>query len=227
MSVTWATFRTQLRRSILKDVGENDDPDSYTYGHSVLLDAFTWALREFAAHTAVATSTSFTGDGTTTEFAMPSNLFSPLEREALVSLNNGSTVEYLRPLSRDLGATFTLVDDIYQFWEWPVGTLKFFTAPLSGVTINVDYFAHWDAPLADTDVISVPQWAFQPLMYLTASIAHLGASSGTASIRQWNQRPDTGTPEHNPLYQNARHFREFYEIALSKMTPQRRQRWQS
>lgn len=223
MSVSWATLRTRVRRSILGDTGT-----SPVWSDDQLLDYIGWALDEFCAHTAVATSTSYPCDGETHEFVLPDNIYEPITRAGAVALKQDEQIEYLEPIRFTPGATWPddEPDETSQpraFWEWPTGTLRLGFIPKDSSTLTVYYFAHWDKPTDDNSILDVPHWAEEALAYLVGAIAMSPLGVQTSNIRRWNDRLDSGTPEHNPSHRQAEFFRRMYQEVLRVHPPQERE----
>lgn len=205
-----------LRRSILQDVVTVDSDPRWT--DEELVDFTWWALDQVAVHTAVATATSFSATGA--EYDMPGNMLSdePLDINGVVRLQKTTgDIVYLDPVKYTDGLNLTS-RGFYSRGNTLVLTFE----PLPGERILVDYYAHYDRPSADDDVVNVPRWLITPLMYLIGAHALAGAGLKTAFIRQWGAKPDTGSPEHNPLKQQQKWFLEMYELEMVKHSPQER-----
>lgn len=223
--ITWATLRAQTRRSVLNDaiVAGRDEKWSNTQ----LLDAVKWALDEFCAHTAVATATSFTMDGSDSSVSLPDNVYLSPEEAGVVLLTENDKRAYLKPYLRVPGDVFsedalTADTEPRMFWEQPSGTLHFGFVPSSGSTIEIQYFAYYNHPINDESEIAIPRWAEYPVALLIGCSAITEASAQTSNIRQYGVRPDTGNPEHNPLHRHAEFLMQTYERLVGRVTPQRR-----
>lgn len=206
----WATFREQVRRSVLKD------PNRITWTDDQLRDICWWALDTFCAHTAVATSVTYDATGTT--YALPDNQFESLEEAGLVyTIDSANTRTYLPP--------FFLASEapsLISYEEFPKGTLLLSDTP-NDATLVVRYFAYYNHPYADDDTIDVPAWGIPALSFLIGAHAMSSVAVNAGNIRQWNSKTDSGNPEHNPLQSLQRHFLQLYENEINRFPRQERQ----
>lgn len=225
--LTWAAYRDRVRRTILDDaIVDGNDPK---WSNDQLLDCVRWSLQEFAAHTAVATATSFTMDGETTQIVVPEHAYESLIEAGMLTVTENDSLEYLKPSRRVLGTTEVAHAGERSFWEWPRNILNLTFIPIAGAVVEVCYFALYNAPVNDNDIINIPAWAEQAVAYLMGAAAMAGKSVQTADIRRWLAKPDSGTPIQNSLIQQTDHFRLLYEQVVQKHPPQQREnltQWQ-
>lgn len=222
--LTWAVFKEQVRRTILKDSVPDEETNDYRWSDAEIQDCTWWALDQFAAHTAQATSVEFPATGV--QFQMPDNYLDTddLDYTALVSVTDAKgNLSYLEPIkySGAFKESFN-VKSIEGFYEWPKGYINLTYTPPTGSTLRVDYFAYYNHPYADNDTIDVPRWGRVALVYLVSAHTLSGASLKTSIIRQWGAKPDTGTPEHNPIRSQQKWFLDLYEAEMLKHSPQNR-----
>jgi hypothetical protein len=217
----WSDFRTIIRRTLLADENASD-----RYSNNALLDSVGWALDAFCAHTAAVSSFETTGDGTTTTFTLPDNVYAPVDEAGLVYLQTDTTTrKYPIPVFKQPGA---LVDDEDGFYVWDQNQLVFLTAPESGATLEVFYYAFYTHPTKDADTIDAPDWALGAIAYLTASFALSNEMTKEAVQGDFRQRPDTGTPIQLPLAVLQDRWRRLYEDEIKRHTQQERRylkRW--
>jgi hypothetical protein len=128
--MNWATYRTQIRRSILKEI----TPINWT--NDSLLDACGWALDTFCAHTAIATGVIY--EAPEQMVALPDDVFGDLEVTGLVYVLT-SPVLVIKPASlltyEDTQST------VYSIWG---STLTFSTVPEANVALR--YFTYYPHP---------------------------------------------------------------------------------
>lgn len=210
--LTWATFREQIRRSILKD------PTAITWKDEVLLDVCGWALDTFSAHTALATGISFPATGTT--YALPEDVYENVEDAGLVYLQRGTSITYLPSNRLRLEDSSDL-----SYSEWPQGTLLLSSLPSGTSTLYVRYFATYPHPVADSDPILIPLWARHAVAHLIGAYAMTSVSVNAGNIRQWNTKQDSGTPIQNPLETQQKTLMELYERSIARVTRQDRQNY--
>jgi hypothetical protein len=109
-----------------------------------------------------------------------------------------------------------------QFNTWvnswyisPTGTIRFLNAIKAGVRIF--YSTYWTVPSDDDDDLETPNFCDNALVYYAASHCALSKASQSASIRQFNTKVDSGTPEQNPLEQMSIQFIKRFEREMSIM----------
>lgn len=218
---TWEQFRLQVRRSILKDTEPDEETGLYRWDNPELLDFCWWALAEFAQHTAVATATAYP-EAIGVEYDLPDNILSgePIDQTILVFFEQSTgAVTHYQPVDYTEDLETRRIDRGY----YSVGQkLYLTTAPGAGNTLKVRYFAHYDKPYVDSDLVKVPEWAIAPLGYLIGFHALAGFALKASSIRQWNTKKDSGNPVQNPLADQQKYFRRLYDEALLRYPPQNR-----
>lgn len=204
---TWGVFRSQIRRSVLKSLTQD------TWGDEALKDMMGWALQTFAAHTAMPSGVTYTG-ATGTVFTLPDNIYSPLDETGVVYLVTTSGFEAVNPYYR------TEDGQSYDIW----GNDLIFREELDGSKdLQIKYFAYYPEPSSDSDEIMVPGWAFSALSYLMGALALTPEGVQSANIRQWNDRYDSGNPEHNSLRAQQEHFIKLYEREIGRHVRQDRE----
>lgn len=223
MAITWETFRQQIRDTVLQDSVPDTETNEFKYSNAELLVYCGWALDHFADHTAVATATSFTIVDDVFEYDLPDNLFKddPVDVTLTVfTAESDDTRVYLDPIRF---SDLVRLDNGEGFYVTPENRLKITKEDLGdATTLNLWYYAYYNSPSADSDLIAVPRWAYTALSYLIAAHALSGESLKSANIRQYNARPDTGQPEHNPLAKQQERYMKMYDTLLSKHDPQMR-----
>lgn len=201
---TWGDYRTQLRRSVLKD------PDKVTWSDDVLRDLVGWALDTFCAHTAVPTGVSY-ATPTGTSVAVPTNAFGDVETTGLLYLQT-TPIQIVEP--QRFSGTATESTYFYSVWG---SEIVLSSVPTASLTLR--YFAYYDHPVLDSDVLQCPQWSFLPLNYLIAAGALTSVGVQSANISQWDEK---GNEENNALRAQQKYFMALYEDALRRQTPQDR-----
>jgi hypothetical protein len=212
MAIAWGVLREQARRTILKDVSIGVTKIS----NESLLDSLRWALSTLCDHTAAASGVTFT-DTTVLEYALPGNLYEPLETSGIVTLSLSGTVSYLNPVRVTESAT-----DGYYVWG---DQIVLTSLPSSGSTLNIKYFADYISPINDEDLVYIPQWAEGPVALLLGAYALTGFAVNSSQISQWKEKPEAGQPEHNALRAQANWMIEQYDIWISRYPRQQRQQF--
>lgn len=228
MSYTWGELLSEVRSNLLRDTVPDAETNEFKFLDSDLLACCRWALDTFAQHTAIATATSYT-PATGLHYQLPDNLYEPepLEQTGFVYVQKSDgTNQYLDPINYSDSLT---VFDSDGFYTYPDGTLTLSlqnqTAFGTSDVLVVRYFAYYTYPVQVSDVIGTPRWARQILAYLIAAHAISGFAFKSASIRQWGAKPDTGTPEQNPLRKQQEAFMCLANETMDKFPRQDRTNW--
>jgi len=101
--------------------------------------------------------------------------------------------------------------------EYPYGSLSF--SKERGETYTLFYLATWTKPdesTQPTDPIEPPDHAVIGMALYAAAYAMLPQSVGSSEIRQFNQRIDSGNPEHNPLQKSATFFLSLFRDEMNR-----------
>ncbi len=220
MAISLSDFRDQVRNLLLADAIPDDNGD-FKFVEPQFKYAVWWATDQFANHTAQPSSVTFTTP-TTYTYQLPDNRYEgdKIDTSGQVFLLHSDLttkildpIEYTENLERDTGA---------GFYTYPDDVLNITTLPLSTDILTVRYFAYYDHPQSDDDLIRVPRWAIMPLAYLAASHILSNESLKTANIRQYAADEDKGTPEHNPLLKQQMQYLAIYDREIAKHMPQDR-----
>ena len=198
MAITWTTLRNQIR-DLLAQASTSD------YTDAQLLIYANWALDDFTANQGFGQEKSLAvvADGTTTSFDAPADM---IEVNS-VKLSGGDYAEPYEPfpgseLPTSTSYTYT------AYWMY-ANQLHFNEAPaVSSFTLY--YKAYYTAIAEDADSIAIPRWAEQAVAFYAGYVALSSQAVGSGDVRQWNQRQDSGNPEHNPLGKVAEQFYAAY-----------------
>lgn len=219
--VKWGTLRNYILSGILKDA------DGTTYLPENLKIYARWACVELALHTAQATSKEWNCDGKTSQFPLPADMVDSVEKSGLVYLLDGATVKYIDAVHLQAGTSWPVASPttVQGYWEWPTGVLTLGFIPKSGQKIGIQYFKIWDAPESDNDELAFPQYCEHPFAFFVAAYAMDAESTQSSSIRQWNTKSDSGSPEDNPLQRQSEYFMKQAHRLLSKIPSQDRENY--
>lgn len=225
-------FRAMLRRSILKD--EAADPNKYKWSDDSLTDLIGWALDTFCAHTAQPSTVLYQHGqpqnptdptvcwdmGVDTVFPLPDDVFEKPDLSGRVKIEVDGRTGYYDPVN------YSQRQELWTghgFYTWPETSLVLTSAPGTGATLTLYYFAFWPHPVLDTDPIPGPRWALPALAHLVGAYALSGYAMRSANIAQWKEKPEAGTPEDNALRSQQRWLLEMYEQLLLKYPRQDRE----
>jgi hypothetical protein len=200
----WATFRTQVRRSIL------EDPDKVTWtDDDELMDFCGWALDTFCAHTAVASSVLYEDIAAST-LVLPDNVYGDVESSGYVYLNvtdvGWSQVKPARLFD------FAPSEEItYSVW----GSTLQFSEAVSG-DVLVRYFALYPHPTDDNSEITIPAWAYTAVAHLIGAYALTMKGISSAGIDRYKGEEDRGSPEDNALRAQQVHLLKVYDLEIAR-----------
>jgi hypothetical protein len=99
------------------------------------------------------------------------------------------------------------------WYIYPSGTITFLNAIQAGVRIS--YSTYWTMPEDDTDDLETPAFCDSAIILFAASQCALAKAVQSASIRQFNMKVDSGSPEDNPLQQMSNTLLRRYEREMS------------
>lgn len=203
MARAWSEIRAKVRAAVLKDVLTVDQTTAdYRWSDDELLIGVQFALAQFAAHTAYAAATSFT-PATGTVYSLPPDVYDGDNTEQTLSVylaegTTTTTVTYLDPVRYTPGINPR--GGSQGYYVFPDDSLNIIQgSSKEASSLNLHYFAYWPEPVLGTDLVLVPRWAEMVICYLTGGHVLSGNGLKTANIRQWNAKPDTGSPEDNPI----------------------------
>jgi len=227
---TWGEYQPYVRSAVLKDTAA--DPSDYRWSEASVYAYFCQALKQFAAHTAATdTETYAIANATTSTLTLPADIYDDAVQTTVLVYNDGEKRVLLEGMALKPGMVLTevapgAVTYPRSFWEWPKGTLNLGFTLKNGTSADLWYFANWALPDDEGDddyVLPIPSWAELPVAYLIGAFAAVAEGMQASNIRQWNTRPDTGTPEHNPLHRQTEHMMMLYRDLISWHPPQNRQ----
>jgi hypothetical protein len=225
MAITFSNMEAIIRRTVLKDSNVS------RWTKAQLLDAVGWALDIFAIHTAIPSSITWTVDSTQpTTYTMPGNIFSDPMTTALLryKLVSEDRYEMLPGIRYTVGTSWLgIVPDETTvprgWWVWPDTTLNLRFKPERNSELTMLYFAKYTRPVDDNSVMEIPSWAEGPVAILAGSFCVTAESTATSYLRQFGTKPDTGTPEQNPLQRQATYLYDLYLRIVQQYPAQERE----
>jgi hypothetical protein len=222
---TWEAFRTNLT-TVLGD----DNRDEPTWSDEELLAYMNFALRAVADHTADEKGVVTVIDEATTSFSLPADLLAL----GPVTLEVDGRVKMLTPARRPAPASVpahpvsipasTSAPDTFYRWQ---RELRFAVPLPAGAILSVDYYGYWDRLAEDEDELDVPAWMEEALHWAMLMRCMSKPGLQAATIRPWNTRQDSGSPEDNPPMIYAEYCRKQYERILSEHARQDRGGWEA
>lgn len=194
MAIRWATLCSQIQAllsSVQSSVAEDD-----------LMIYANWALDTLTSKVQRPSDVIYEGDSVTTEFTLPDNLY----EIRVIEWTSGEYAEEYIPVPGEELPTSANATPAYWRDE---NQLTWNVAPTTAFTVH--YGAYWDRITGDDDEIAIPRWAEQAIAFYTGHLALLSQSAQSDDIGQWDQKMDSGQPEHNPLARAAQRWLAEYE----------------
>jgi hypothetical protein len=208
-----ATFKSRVIRLLGDEVIEQDYGEPIAgniYSAAALLDACCAALDAITVR--VWKQSIHEIEETGTEFDLPIDL---IEIEGVYDNENEMLVPQL-PFVQGHSLT---VESVNAWIPYPYGCITFMNE-LNEDGALIYYSANWAYPEEDEDVLEPPEIASTALCFYAASYLLLSQAATTGSIRQFNQKVDSGAPTDNPVKDMSTYFLNRYETELRQL-PQR------
>jgi hypothetical protein len=176
-----------------------NDPDGTTTGQDTVYDGILHAHEAILPWVPKLDSITITSgsDGT---LVLPTNLYQ------VQSLYYVDANKFIPRLFASPGKYFPTDYDNIGWIDIPFGKLTVQPNPAEGTEFVLYCICYWNVPETEDDisfVIEAPRSAHAGLVYYAASHALVPRAVNSASIRQFNQRIDSGNPEDNPLKAEA------------------------
>lgn len=194
-----------------------DDPAGTDYDDDIVYDSFTAAFDAILPWVPMFNEAILTAGSIGDVFQLPDDVYSV---QAVQRVEDG----YFLPRATIAPNTQRNVSlDIENNWiEYPSGYLSLHATLDEGGELKVYYLAEWPKPSTASDftfVVTVPSYAHQGMVLYAASQMLLPTGTSTATIRQWNLRVDSGTPEDNPLELMSDVFLRRFHHEMKMMPP--------
>lgn len=192
-----------------------NDPNESTYSDELVYDGVV------AAHQAILPWVPKYATGALTAGSDGQLLQLPSDCYQIQSVRRDDDGLYLSRASMAPGTVRH--DDVQTALDWinyPAGYIHLNYAVDEGDTFTLYYFARWGLPssVADTQfVLEVPEMAIQGMVYYAGAHVLIPSAVNSATIRQFNLRVDSGTPEHNPLKAESDYLRSLFYTEMKLM----------
>lgn len=201
-----ATFG-ELKSRILRLLG---DPSGEGYSQELLMDAVQaaqLAILPWMPKTAVTSLAA--GD---TVYTLPADFYA-VETVVVTSTGECLPAAMFSP-GQYHGAYISGTND----WiEYPAGSLTF--SKELPEAYDLYYLATWTELTESTDnayTLEVPPQAIVGMVFYGAAYALQPIAVGTAEIRQFGTRVDSGNPEHNPLQKSSLHLLNLFQNEMNR-----------
>ncbi len=172
-----------------------EDPQRESYEDIAFLDAITSAHDALLPFWPQAKVGAIVAASDTRIYDLPVDTY---EVEAIV---DSSTGEVLPQASLYAGAFLGQTATAPNDWAmYPAGSVTFFKAPANN--LDLYYSAYWTKPTEgakDDDDLEPPDFLITAMTYYGAAYMITPPAVSITEIRQFNQKVDSGNPEHNPM----------------------------
>jgi len=200
--ITWGAYREQIQAAVLRDV------DSATWTKEVLLTVFGWALKTLATHTAREASVTYTVTGVS--LPLPADMSGRLEDGSMIyNTTSAGKQVYFKAWEESPDAKTA-----YYTWA-----SRIYHPETATGTLTILYFADWEVPVSDSDLLALPQWSYTPLQFLVSAYALTSVGNESANIRQWEERDS----ERNALREQQINMLNLYDREIARHKRQIRQ----
>jgi len=206
MGILFSALRDKIYRMLDDPTGEGFSEDLLKDGIHAALDAILPWVPMRATVTLAVTS----GSNGNMEYALPDDCYGI---EGVYDID-GVPIRYAR-----------LDPEMYrgdasqeQDWiEYPIGHLLFSKEVTDDLTVF--YVAYWPKPTTSNSYIAVPNHLVTALSLYATAYSLIPGGISSATIRQFNQRVDSGTPEDNPLGTRVEKLLRLFEIEMNRYPP--------
>jgi len=204
----------ELKRRALRLIGEPEASDLIPVGGArvgadLLLEAICAGLDAILPWVSQSKVATLTGDGERVEFDLPTDLY---RIESVYDAKSKEFIPMARMIPRQPWADVT-VDMGYL--EYPDQHITFSRA-LSTDGGTIYYSALWTKPTADDSPISAPLIAHTGIVLFATAYCLLSLATQVATIRPYNTRTDSGTPEDNPIKDMADYYQKWFETEMNR-----------
>jgi len=190
-----------------------------TYSDELIYEAVCNATDAILPWVPKASLTTFVADGILDRFSLPADCYNV---EAVQDADLGNFVEKDNIAAgkiRNSTSTNTSVKS-FSWIEYPRGQIYLSRVIEADRNIRVYYTAYFNKPESKDDfdfVLETPRFAVAGMIFWASAYCVLPFATGSAQVRQWNQRIDSGTPTDNALEQNARFYRQLFVDEMSRV----------
>lgn len=234
MSLTWAEYRNQIRRTIVSDAFDPEFEEIPVWTDEEFRDALGWSLDTFAAHTALPRLVAYDkstikikGDNpiyydmsVDRSFPLPDDVYEDIQTTGMVYFVSGDKINLLDPVNYTPG--LKPLNSNRGFYVWPENTLNIMESMKADDTLYIRYFAYYPCPQDGTDIVQIPRWARKAVAYLIGSNLLAGVGVQSARIDRFKDREDSGNPVQNAIRVQQEWFRKLYEQEIARYSRQDR-----
>jgi hypothetical protein len=189
-----------------------DDPSAEGYPDNVICDAINSAQDAILPWVPKLGITTIVGTGIT-NYILPVDFY---EVQSILDANGQSLNKAtLSPDSYHGDSTEASNDWIL----YPTGYISFSKALVAGTDYTFYYTARYTEvaiPLSPEAVVEPPGWTSAALSYFAASLLLVPQAVSAATIRQFNTRVDSGTPEQNPMQKSVTFLQSLFLMEMNR-----------
>ena len=206
---TWGALKAEVGRIV-------NDPQLTKFS-DIMLAGVNDALRMLASvHTGVASVSVMVSDGGSASFPLPSNSVEDDKGARVRGVYDVSAARWLMESNTVPGG---VMED--GWFVWPDKSLRIQPKPRTDAEFHLYYVAYYAEIVNDDDVLEVPPWAYEAIKLYTAGTVLEAPTAQLTLLANFRTKVDSGNPEHNPMLQLAKYYKErFWEILNLHPTPQ-------
>lgn len=157
-----------------------------------IVTAVNMAVSAITAYKPRRSVSTFSGDGSTTVFDLPSDFYWV---DGVFDANG----EKMNPVS--VSDADYIGSGGVGYILYPHGKITFLTAPTGTATMY--YLASWPNITAVTETIPTPEYLNIAIVHYASAWVLMPEAVSAAQIRQYNTKVDSGNPEDNPVFRQV------------------------
>jgi hypothetical protein len=203
MSILYSALRDKILRML-------DDPTGASTSDDLVKDAVHAgldAIMPWCPNRSMVTIPSTSGSSAGTDFMLPDDLY----RIEGVYSDEGVPI---KPARLDPEVYRGVSQQANDWIEYPSGHLLF--SEELDHDIVVYYLAYWPKPTVNSSIVGVPSHLFTAICLYASAYCLIPGGVSSASIRQFAQRVDSGTPEDNPLATRVEKLLKLFEMEMNR-----------
>lgn len=189
-----------------------DDPSAEGYSDTVICDALNSAQDALLPWVPKLGISTIVGTDVT-NYILPSDFY---EVQSILDTSGQS----LNKATLSPNTYHGLSTDAINDWIlYPTGYISFSKPVATDVSYTLYYTARYtevSMPLALETVLEPPGWTAAALSYFAASVLLVPQAVSAATIRQFNTRVDSGTPEQNPMQKSVTFLQSLFLIEMNR-----------
>jgi hypothetical protein len=185
-----------------------------TFEDELVMDGILEALKAILPWTAKEATYTYSGDGSTSSFAVPEECY---EIQAIYSnlLDTFIPRVGLFPGAGWQNGESSTLDQNY-FVEYPNDMISLSTPPGNSEDITIYYTKYWTEPEDSDEDLEPPPYAFAGILLFAASWILSTKATSAANIRQYGTKVDSGVPTQNPMLDMSKYYLQRFDMEMNR-----------